>query len=123
MGTSVKKRTTVKEKELAERIRGLEEKLAASVPKAEFETVKANLQLEINDLKTKLSLAENQASRVETSIPADEGLLDEDGFEERDAENLTAKVTKMGSSTEGLSVGESEETETNDSEDEEPEEP
>lgn len=55
MRRSSNKRTTSKERELEERIKELEEKLAASVPKAEFETIKSNLQLEINDPQSRLS--------------------------------------------------------------------
>ncbi len=55
MKSSSKKRNTANERKLAERIKELEEKLAASVPRSEFETVKSNLQLEINDLQTRLS--------------------------------------------------------------------
>jgi len=87
MGSLPKKRTTVRERELTERIRELEEKLAASVPRTEFETVKSNLQLEISDLKTKLSVAEDHASR-ELSEPVAGGQFDEDGFEEGEKESF-----------------------------------
>jgi hypothetical protein len=118
-----KKRTTAKERELTNRIRELEEKLAASVPKAEFETVTSNLQLEINDLKTRLSVAEVQASRTELPEPTTEGRLDEDGFEEREAEGLTVEMSQMGSSTEDLATEDSEESETHSEDAEEPEKP
>jgi hypothetical protein len=124
MRSPSKKRTSTKERELTERIRELEDKLAASVPKAEFETIKANMQLEINDLKMRLSIAQDQASQAELSKPAAEGRLDEDGFEEREADGLTAELSQMGSSTEGLATGDSEESETTDLEDgEDSEEP
>ena len=41
MRSSSKKRATAKERELAERIKELEKRLAASAPKAEFEAVKS----------------------------------------------------------------------------------
>ena len=116
MASSSKKRTTAKERELTERIRELEEKLAASIPKAEFETVKSNLQLEISDLKTRLSAAEVHASRTELSESSAEGRLDEDGFEEREAEDLTDEIAQMGPSAGDLATGDSEKSETIDSE-------
>jgi len=119
MRSHSKKRTTAKERELAERIRELEEKLAASVPKAEFETVKSNLQLEINDLKTRLSLAGDQASQTELSKPDAGGRLDEDEFEEREAHESSAE---MEPSTEAIASGDYEVSETADSEDEDSEE-
>ena len=119
MRSSSKERTTAKERELTERIRELEEKLAASVSKAEFETVKSNLQLEISDLKTRLSVAEDQATRTELSNPAAEARLDEDGIEEREAEGLTAEICQTGSSTEDVATGDSEEPETAELEDSE----
>ena len=114
-----KKRTTAKERELTERIRELEEKLAASVPRIEFETVKSNLQSEISDLKSKLSVAECQSSHAEPSKPVTEGQLDEDGFEEREAEDLMAEITPIGSSSERLPTEDTGEPETKESEDEE----
>jgi hypothetical protein len=123
MKSPSKRRTSDKERELTERIRELEEKLAASVPKAKFEAVKSNLQLEINDLKLRLSVAEDQASRGELPKPAVEGRLDEDGFEEREAEGPTAEINQMASSTKNLATGDPKESETADPEDEESEEP
>jgi hypothetical protein len=55
VGSSSRKRTTAKDGELVERVRGLEERLAVSVSRPEFETFKSNTQLEINDLQTRLS--------------------------------------------------------------------
>jgi len=43
--------------------------------------------------------------------------LDEDGYEEREAEGLTAEINPMGSSAEGPAAGDSEESETTDLED------
>ena len=110
MRNSSRKRTTAKERELTERIRELEQKLAASVPKAEFETVTSNLQLEISDLKTRLSLAEDQAPRTELSKPAADGRFDEDGYEEREAVGLAAQKSQTRTSTEGLATGDSQES-------------
>jgi hypothetical protein len=123
MRSPSKKRTTAKERELTERIRELEEKLAASVPEAEFQTVRSNMQLEINDLKMRLSVAEDQASRAELSKPAADGRLDEDGFEEREADDSSVERRGMESSTEGLATEDSEEPETADPSDEDSEEP
>ena len=106
-----KKRTTAKERELTERIRELEEKLAASVPKAELETVKSNLQSEIGDLKMRLSVAEEQIFQAESRKPADEGRLDEDGFEERESEGSTGEMSQMGSSAGEHETGDSDESE------------
>jgi len=55
MRSSSRKRTISKERRLEEKIKELEVKLASSVPKAEYETLRLNLQLEIDDLQTKLS--------------------------------------------------------------------
>lgn len=55
MRSPSKKRTTAKERKLVARIEELEEKLATSIPKAEFDCVKLNLQLEIDDLQRRLS--------------------------------------------------------------------
>ena len=55
MKRSSNRRSTARERELEERIKALEEKLANSVPKIDFETVKSRLELEINDLRMRLS--------------------------------------------------------------------
>ena len=115
-----KKRTTAKEREQAERIRELEEKLAASVPRTEFETVKSNLQLEINELKTRLSLAGDQASQAELPKRVAERRFDEDGFEEREAHGSSADMDS--SAEEIVAAGDYEESETVDSDAEESEE-
>ena len=51
--SSKRQKTSVKDGRLLERIK--EEKLANSIPKAEFDTVKLSLQLEIDDLQRRLS--------------------------------------------------------------------
>ena len=116
MKNSSKKRTTAKERELTRRIRELEQKLAASVPKGEFESVKSNLQSEISDLKTRLSVSEIHATQAESSEPATGGRLDEDGFEEGETEGLAVEISQMGPTTGDLATEESEESER-DSED------
>ena len=121
MRSSSTKRTTAKERELTERIRELEEKLAASVPKAEFETLKSSMQLEISDLKTKLSIAEVQASQAALPEPEVTGRLDEDGFEEREAEGMTAEASQMRFSTEHPADEDSEESEKDSEESEDSE--
>jgi glyceraldehyde-3-phosphate dehydrogenase/erythrose-4-phosphate dehydrogenase len=132
MRSSSKKRTTAKERELAERIRELEERLAASVPKTEFEAVKSNLQLEINNLKTKLSAAAIQAPRPELSEhTADRQLKEESSVEDTqwaerkaEAEGLRTEISQTESPTEDPATGGTEDFETTDSEDaEDSEEP
>ena len=54
MRSSSKRRKTNARDGRLERIKELEEKLATSVPKAEFDTVKSNLQLEMDDLQRRL---------------------------------------------------------------------
>ena len=39
---------------MADRVQALEERIAASIPRTEFETVRSNLELEINDIQTRL---------------------------------------------------------------------
>lgn len=114
MKSSSRKPTTAKERELTEKIRELEERLAASVPKTKFETVTSSLQLEISDLKTRLSAAEVQAPRPGLSEPRAVGQLDEDGFEEQEGESLRAEINQAESSTEDTETDSSEEPETND---------
>jgi hypothetical protein len=111
MRSSSGKRTTAKERELTERVRELEEALAASVPKAKFETVTSSLQLEISDLKTRLSTAEVHAPRTDSPEPRAIGQLNEDGFEEQGGEGLRAEMNQAESSTEDSETENSEEPE------------
>lgn len=68
--SSKDRKTSARESLLLERIKELEKKLAASIPKAEFDAVKSNLELEIDDLQRRLSdsvpRGELEAMRNET---------------------------------------------------------
>jgi len=150
MKRSSNRRTTAKERELEERIKELEEKLANSVPKAEFETVKSKLELEVNDLQMRLSnstpktgmepegsgisAAETQQPTPELSKPPLGSESDwESRVEElqqalseskREADALREKVSAMESLKEGTATENSQEPKITYSEDdEESEEP
>jgi hypothetical protein len=120
------KRSTSKERELEERVRELEERLAASVPtKAEFEAVKSNLQLEINDLKAKLSGAEIHAPTPDLSgAPGNAHREEDSGVGEpqriegkREDNGLRAELSSTESSAEDPANGGAEDSEASDSED------
>ena len=126
MRSSSGKRSTSKERELEERVRELEERLAASVPtKAEFDAVKSNLQLEINDLKAKLSDAEIHAPRADLSVapvnshPDDESIVEEPQRIEgkREDNGLRAELSPTQSSAEDPVDESAEDSEATDSED------
>jgi hypothetical protein len=129
MRSSSKKRTTAKESELAERIRDLEERVAASVPKAELEAVKSNLQSEINDLKT-IHAAESPKPELPED-PCNEQLEEKSGVDEpkrvesmRGENGLRTETNQTESLTEDRTKGGAEDSETTDSEDaEDSEEP
>ncbi len=53
----------------------------------------------------------NSSKKRTTARVEPKGRLDEDGYEEREAEGLTAEINPMGSSAEGPAAGDSEESE------------
>ena len=128
MGSPSKKRTTAKE--LAERIREIEERLAASVPKAEFEAAKSSLQSEIDDLKAKLSGAESPKPEL-SEYPGNGQLKPEPSIDEpqrvermRGENGFGPTITETVSQTEDHANDEAEDSESTDPEDaEESEEP
>ena len=117
MRSPSRKRNTTKERELTERIKELEERLAESVPKAKFDSVQSSLQSEISDLKTRLSAAELQASQLKFTPPSLTGQLDEDGFEESVGDSLVADINHSESFADGFEPENREESENEDAED------
>ena len=145
MKRSSNRRTTAKERELEERIKELEEKLADSIPKVEFETVKSKLESEVSDLQLRLSnatpktvsepegsgisAAEIQEPTPELSkSPPESESHWESRIEElqqalteskREADALREKVSAMESLREGAATENSQEPEITYSEDDE----
>jgi predicted RNase H-like nuclease (RuvC/YqgF family) len=88
---------TVKERELVGRISELEEKLAASVPRAEFETVKANLQLEMDDLERRLSDSVPRADLeyVKNELQRNYDLQGKYSDRSMETQELTARIVEL----------------------------